>query len=142
MSPPSVPARRTPAMQAGPRGRAQRADCPQPGQGLGAARCGSPASEGLGSLRWPRMGGGLGVRSARLRSCASFPRASPGGAASNYDWRFRMSLNPQVRLVPATVPLLTVLDDDRTLFCELIGSPIPDGWPEFPEAIGFTLEHL
>lgn len=24
----------------------------------------------------------------------------------------------------------------------LIGSPVPDGWPEFPEAIGFTLKHL
>jgi len=53
-----------------------------------------------------------------------------------------MSFHPQVRLVPATVPLLNALDEDRTLFCELIGSPVPDGWPEFPEAIGFTLEHL
>ena len=48
----------------------------------------------------------------------------------------------QVRLVPATVPLLTALDEDRARFGELIGSPAPDGWPEFPEAIGFTLEHL
>ena len=31
---------------------------------------------------------------------------------------------------------------DRARFGELIGSPVPDGWPEFPEAIGFTLEHL
>ena len=53
-----------------------------------------------------------------------------------------MSLHPQVRLVPATVPLLSALNDDRSLFCDLIGSPVPDGWPEFPEAIGFTLEHL
>ncbi|MBJ7518914.1 MAG: GNAT family N-acetyltransferase [Solirubrobacteraceae bacterium] len=53
-----------------------------------------------------------------------------------------MSLHPQVRLVQATVPLLNALNEDRTLFCELIGSPVPDGWPEFPEAIGFTLEHL
>ena len=53
-----------------------------------------------------------------------------------------MSLHPQVRLVPATVPLLTALNEDRTLFCELIGSPVPNGWPEFPEAIGSTLEHL
>ena len=53
-----------------------------------------------------------------------------------------MSCHPQVRLVPATVPFLTALNEDRTLFCELIGSPIPDGWPEFPEAIGFTLEQL
>ena len=53
-----------------------------------------------------------------------------------------MSNHPQVRLVPATVPLLNALNEDRDLFCELIGSPVPDGWPEFPEAIGFTLEHL
>ena len=53
-----------------------------------------------------------------------------------------MLSHPQVRLVPATVPLLNALNDDRTLFGELIGSPAPDGWPEFPEAIGFTLEHL
>ena len=49
---------------------------------------------------------------------------------------------PQVRLVPATVPLLNALNEDRTRFSALIGSPVPDGWPEFPEAIGFTLEHL
>jgi [ribosomal protein S5]-alanine N-acetyltransferase len=48
----------------------------------------------------------------------------------------------QVRLVPATAPLLEALEDDRARFGELIGSPVPDGWPEFPEAIGFTLEHL
>ena len=53
-----------------------------------------------------------------------------------------MSFQPQVRLVPATVPLLNALNEDRTLFGELMGSPVPDGWPEFPEAIGFTLEHL
>lgn len=53
-----------------------------------------------------------------------------------------MSSHPQVRLVQATVPLLDALNENRALFCELIGSPTPDGWPEFPEAIGFTLEHL
>ena len=53
-----------------------------------------------------------------------------------------MSLYPQVRLVQATVPLLNALTEDRTRFGEMIGSPVPDGWPEFPEAIGFTLEHL
>ena len=53
-----------------------------------------------------------------------------------------MSLQPRVRLVPATVPLLNALNEDRSLFSEMIGSPVPDGWPEFPEAIGFTLEHL
>lgn len=49
---------------------------------------------------------------------------------------------PSVRLLPATVELLTALTEDRDRFVELVGSPIPDGWPEFPEAIGFTLEHL
>ena len=53
-----------------------------------------------------------------------------------------MSSHPQVRLVPATVPLLNALNDDPTQFVELIGSPIPDGWPDFPEAIGFTLAQL
>ena len=49
---------------------------------------------------------------------------------------------PPVRLVPATVPLLNALNEDRTLFGALIGSPVPDGWPAFPEAIGFTLKYL
>jgi RimJ/RimL family protein N-acetyltransferase len=53
-----------------------------------------------------------------------------------------MSFRPQVRLVPATVPLLNALNEDRARFGEVIGSPVPDGWPEFPEAIGFTLERL
>lgn len=53
-----------------------------------------------------------------------------------------MSRPPRVRLVPATVPMLNALIEDRRLFGEMIGSPVPDGWPEFPEAIGFTLEHL
>jgi ribosomal-protein-alanine N-acetyltransferase len=53
-----------------------------------------------------------------------------------------MSSHPQVRLVPATVPLLNALNDDPGQFTELIGSPVPDGWPEFPEAIGFTLAYL
>ena len=53
-----------------------------------------------------------------------------------------MAAQPQIRLVPATVQLLNALNDDHSLFSELIGSPVPDGWPEFPEAIGFTLEHL
>jgi len=53
-----------------------------------------------------------------------------------------MPSRPQIRLVAATVPLLNALNDDRALFGELIGSPVPDGWPEFPEAVGLTLEHL
>ncbi len=53
-----------------------------------------------------------------------------------------MSDHPQVRLVAATVRLVQALDENRALFGELIGSPVPDGWPEFPEAIPLTLEHL
>jgi RimJ/RimL family protein N-acetyltransferase len=53
-----------------------------------------------------------------------------------------MTSRPQVRLVPATVPLLDALLEDRAWFGELVGSPAPDGWPQFPEAITFTLEHL
>ena len=53
-----------------------------------------------------------------------------------------MASGPHVHLLPATVPLLTALTDDRSLFADLIGSPVPEGWPEFPEAIGSTLEHL
>ena len=53
-----------------------------------------------------------------------------------------MSPHPQVRLLAATERLLNALNDDRALFSELVGSPVPDGWPEFPEAIGFTVEHL
>lgn len=53
-----------------------------------------------------------------------------------------MSVHPQIRLVAATVPLLKALNDDHSLFRELVGSPVPSGWPEFPEAIAFTLEHL
>jgi ribosomal-protein-alanine N-acetyltransferase len=68
--------------------------------------------------------------------------ASPGRAASHDDRNVRMSSHPQVRLIPATVPLLTALNDDLTQFDELIGSPVPEGWPEFPEAIGFTLAHI
>ena len=53
-----------------------------------------------------------------------------------------MSCRPQVRLVAATVALLQALNGDRASFGELIGSPVPEGWPEFPEAIAFTLEQL
>ncbi len=53
-----------------------------------------------------------------------------------------MSAHPQVRLLAATAPLLKALNDNRALFSELVGSSIPHGWPEFPEAVAFTLEHL
>ena len=42
-----------------------------------------------------------------------------------------MTSRPQVRLLAATVPLLNALNEDRSLFAEMVGSPVPDGWPEF-----------
>jgi ribosomal-protein-alanine N-acetyltransferase len=53
-----------------------------------------------------------------------------------------MSPAPEVRLVATTVPLLESLTTDPAGFSELVGSPIPEGWPEFPEAIPFALEFL
>ena len=53
-----------------------------------------------------------------------------------------MQPRPHVRLVAATAPLLNALNDDHDLFRELVGSPVPTGWPEFPEAIGYTLKQL
>lgn len=50
--------------------------------------------------------------------------------------------HPRVRLVPASIPLLTALNDDPDRFATLIGSPAPAGWPEFGEAVPFTLAHL
>jgi [ribosomal protein S5]-alanine N-acetyltransferase len=47
-----------------------------------------------------------------------------------------------MRLLPATVEHLVALQSDSTAFGRLIGSPVPDGWPEFPESIVFTLDRL
>ncbi len=49
---------------------------------------------------------------------------------------------PRVRLVAATERSLSALTDDPVRFSELVGSPVPSGWPEFPEAIAFTVQHL
>lgn len=49
---------------------------------------------------------------------------------------------PHVEVIPATVTDLTLLATDRAAFARRMGSPAPGGWPEFPEAIGFTVEHL
>src|SRR5690349_8680051 len=81
----------------------------------------------------------------RLRRPAGLIGSSVG-SASTAPWRegrpSPMSSAPQVRLVPATVPMLTALTDEPALFADLVGSPAPDGWPEFPEAIPFTLAYL
>jgi len=47
-----------------------------------------------------------------------------------------------VKLVAATLELLEALQRDPAAFAELIGSPIPDGWPEFPESIEFSIVKL
>jgi ribosomal-protein-alanine N-acetyltransferase len=52
------------------------------------------------------------------------------------------SPEPQVRLVPATEQLPHALTEDPAPFADLLGSPVPAGWPEFTEAIDFTLQHL
>ncbi len=51
-------------------------------------------------------------------------------------------MSPDVHLVPATIPLLDALVNDPGTFEELVGSPRPEGWPEFPESIPFTREFL
>ncbi|MGE2715916.1 GNAT family N-acetyltransferase [Mycolicibacterium litorale] len=48
----------------------------------------------------------------------------------------------EVVLLPATVEHLTALREDRGAFGELLGTAVPDGWPEFPEAIDFTIDRL
>jgi [ribosomal protein S5]-alanine N-acetyltransferase len=47
-----------------------------------------------------------------------------------------------MRLLPATLEHLLALQTDPTAFGRLIGSPVPEGWPEFPESVGFTLDRL
>jgi [ribosomal protein S5]-alanine N-acetyltransferase len=47
-----------------------------------------------------------------------------------------------LRLLPATIEHLVALRSDPASFGRLIGSPVPEGWPEFPESIDFTLDRL
>jgi RimJ/RimL family protein N-acetyltransferase len=47
-----------------------------------------------------------------------------------------------IRLVVATIELLEALRDNRAAFGSLIGSEVPDGWPEFPESVEFTITKL
>jgi RimJ/RimL family protein N-acetyltransferase len=49
---------------------------------------------------------------------------------------------PAVEVVPATVTDLIVLVQDRAAFARRMGSPTPSGWPEFPEALHFTIDRL
>lgn len=87
-----------------------------------------------------------------LANLAGFLERSPIKAAnpdsvdeqpvSSSDGNSHLSVGPRIQLVAATVPVLNALNDDQSLFSAMIGSPVPDGWPEFPEAIGFTLQQL
>lgn len=47
-----------------------------------------------------------------------------------------------IRLLPATVEHLVALQSDPIGFGRVIGSEVPDGWPEFPESIDFTIARL
>lgn len=49
---------------------------------------------------------------------------------------------PDVDVVPATTTDLIVLVQDRAAFTRRMGSPTPAGWPEFPEALHFTIQRL
>jgi ribosomal-protein-alanine N-acetyltransferase len=49
---------------------------------------------------------------------------------------------PPVTLLAATIPDLNLLATDRRAFAVRMGSPAPGGWPQFPEAIGFTIDRL
>lgn len=48
----------------------------------------------------------------------------------------------EVIVLPATIEHLTALRTDRDAFGELLGSAVPEGWPEFPESIDFTIDKL
>lgn len=48
----------------------------------------------------------------------------------------------EVVLLPATVEQLIALQSDPSAFGRLIGSGVPDGWPQFPESIEFTIARL
>jgi ribosomal-protein-alanine N-acetyltransferase len=47
-----------------------------------------------------------------------------------------------VRVVPATIEQLEAFQRDPAEFAALIGSPVPEGWPQFPEAFEFTIDKL
>jgi RimJ/RimL family protein N-acetyltransferase len=47
-----------------------------------------------------------------------------------------------LRLLPVTLAHLDAYRREPVELGLLLGSPIPDGWPEFPEAIDFTTERL
>ena len=48
----------------------------------------------------------------------------------------------EVRLIESTPAHLEALLDSRSALAEMLHSPVPDGWPMFPEAVQFTLDVL
>lgn len=48
----------------------------------------------------------------------------------------------RIRLIAATPALLTAFQNDPQELAALLDSAVPDGWPEFPEAIPHTLDQL
>lgn len=52
------------------------------------------------------------------------------------------SAAPVVELVPATPADLTLLATDRIAFARRMGSPAPSAWPEYPQALGYTIDRL
>jgi RimJ/RimL family protein N-acetyltransferase len=49
---------------------------------------------------------------------------------------------PDIELVLATAEHLRAHQRSRSELGEVLGTDLPDGWPEFPEAIDFTLAQL
>lgn len=47
-----------------------------------------------------------------------------------------------ISVVPATAHDLEAFQRDSAEFAARIGSPVPAGWPEFPEAVEFTVDKL
>ena len=56
--------------------------------------------------------------------------------------RGALSPIPTVEVIAATAADLTLLATDRGAFARRMGSPAPGGWPEFPEAIAFTIDRF
>jgi RimJ/RimL family protein N-acetyltransferase len=49
---------------------------------------------------------------------------------------------PDIELVLVTAEHLRAYQRSRSELGEMLGTEVPDGWPEFPEAIDFTLAQL
>jgi len=52
------------------------------------------------------------------------------------------TLRPQAIVHCAAWTAVDACEADPDRFGELVGSPVPNGWPEFPEAIDYTMKQL